>query len=196
MERRDEMDLFEAIMERRSCRSFLSEPVDEALVNKVLEAGIRAPSPLNAQPWEFVVITNAAVLEKIHEASEKCKQWAIEKSGWKWLEKYSITFLQSAPVAIAVVGDPQKSGVDIFMEGGGVGYQHACAAAVQNMHLAAHALGLGSLWFTLFERQSLRDILDISAEKVPLALVYLGKAAGDPAPAPRKHIEKKTTYIR
>ena len=190
------MDLFEAITERRSCRSFLSDPVDEALVNKIIEAGTWAPSPLNAQPWEFIVITNEAVLKKIYDVSEKCKQWAIEESGWKWLEKYSIDFLKSAPLAIAVVGDPQKSGVDIFMEGGGVGYQHACAAAVQNMHLAAHALGLGSLWFTLFERQSLRKILDISSEKVPLALVYLGKAAGDPAPAPRKNIDKKTTFIR
>ena len=196
MERRDEMDLFEAITERRSCRSFLSDPVDEALVNKIIEAGTWAPSPLNAQPWEFIVITNGAVLKKIYEASEKCKQWAIEESGWKWLEKYNIKFLNSAPVAIAVVGDPKKSGVDIFMEGGGVGYQHACAAAVQNMHLAAHALGLGSLWFTLFERKSLREILDISSEKVPVALVYLGKAAGDPAPAPRKNAEKKTSFIR
>lgn len=196
MERRKEMDLFKAIMQRRSCRSFLNEPVDEALVTKVIEAGTWAPSPLNAQPWEFIVITNEAVLKKIYEASEKCKQWAIEKSGWKWLEKYSIDFLKSAPVAVAVVGDPKKSGVDIFMEGGGVGYQHACAAAIQNMNLAAHVLGLGSLWFTLFATESLREILDISSDKVPIALVYLGKAAGDPVPAPRKNAENKTTFIR
>ena len=190
------MDLFTAMMERRRCRSFSSEPNDDALIDKIIEAGTWAPSPLNSQPWEFVVVTNDALLEKIVSASEECKQWAIEKSGWKWLEKYSIQFLKSAPVAVAVVGDPKKTGVDMFMEGGGVAYQHACAAAIQNMHLAAHALGLGSLWFTLFDRGSLTTILDIAPEKVPLALVYLGKPAGAPVQAPRKSAEKKTTFIR
>ncbi len=190
------MDLFTAIKERRSCRDFSSEQVDEETIQAILEAAAQAPSPMNAQPWEFIVITKDMVKEKIYSEAERCCKWAMEKSGWKWLGKYRMDFLKTAPVLIAITGDPQKSGVDMFMEGGGAGYQHACAAAIQNMLLAAHALGLGSLWFTMFDRGALGDILEIEAGKVPLALVCIGKVAGECTPIPRKDIEKKTTYIR
>ena len=190
------MDLFAIIRERRSCRSFLPDPLDETLVAQVLEAGRWAPSPLNAQPWHFVVISAKNVKDRIHAEAQRCRQWAIEKSGWKWLGKYRLDFLQSAPTLIAVLGDPRKTGVDMFMPDGSTGYQHACAAAVQNMQLAAHALGLGSLWFTLFDKAALREILAIDADLMPQALVCLGRPADDMPPVPRKAIEKLTTYLR
>jgi 5,6-dimethylbenzimidazole synthase len=189
------MDLFTAMRERRSCRNFLSEKVEQTTIEKILEAGTWAPSPLNSQPWEFIVITNHEAKEKIFAEGERCRKWALEKSGWKWLGSYSLDFLGSAPVIIAVVGDPKKSGVDMFMEEGPVGYQAACAAAIQNIHLAAHALGLSSLWFTLFDKKALRQILDIAPEKTPLALICLGKPKAPSAPAPRKEVKEKTTYI-
>jgi len=80
--------------------------------------------------------------EKIFSEAHRCRKWAIEKSGWKWLEKYRLNFLKTAPVIVAVVGDPKKTGLDIFQEEGGVGYQHACAAAIQNMHLRPTLLAL------------------------------------------------------
>jgi nitroreductase len=151
---------------------------------------------MNAQPWEFFVITNGEMKEKIFSEGERCRKLALEKSGWKWMERYKVDFLKSAPVIIAVIGDPKRSGADIFLEGGGVGYQHACAAAMQNMALAAHALGFASLWFTLFEKKTMRDLLGIVAEKTPLALVCLGKPGGEPQHTPRKDVKDKTTYIR
>ena len=141
------MDLFAIIRDRRSCRSFLPEPVPEENVMKILEAASWAPSPLNGQPWEFIVVTNDEVREEIFREGDRCRRWAFEKSGWKWMDSYKVDFLRSAPCVIAVIGDPKKTGADMFFEeGAGAGYQHACAAAIQNMHLAAHALGLGSLW--------------------------------------------------
>ena len=59
------MDLFTAIKERRSCRNFLPDPIDEATIEKILEAATWAPSPLNAQPWEFVVVTSQEMKENI-----------------------------------------------------------------------------------------------------------------------------------
>jgi 5,6-dimethylbenzimidazole synthase len=190
------MDVFTAMKERRSCRNFLSDPVSEDTIEKILEAASWAPSPLNMQGWQFIVITNQGVKEKIYSESERCRKWALEKSGWKWLGGYKVDFLKSAPVIIVVIGDPKKTGVDMFMEEGNAGYQHACAAAIQNMHLAAHALGLGSLWFTFFDKQNLRDILGIDPEKIPVAVVCLGKAAGEPQDMPRKDFKEKTTYMR
>jgi nitroreductase len=190
------MDLFTAIKERRSCRNFLPEEVSEESIEKILEAAIWAPSPLNSQPWEFIIVTNKEVKEKIFSEGERCRKWALEKSGWKWLEPYQVDFLQTAPVIIAVIGDPKKTGVDMFMEEGGVAYKAACAAAIQNMHLAAHSLGLGSLWFTLFEKKAMREILGIDPGKTPLALICLGKPGSAAPHTPRKDLKEKTTYIR
>lgn len=191
------MELFTAIAERRSCRNFSPEPIAEELVLKILEAASWAPSPLNAQPWEFIVITSADVREKTFAEGDRCRKWAFEKSGWKWMESYSVDFLRKAPCIIAVVGDPKKTGADMFMEeGGSMGYQQACAAAIQNMLLAAHSLKLGSLWYTLFDRNKLREILNLDSEKIPLALVLLGKSAGPPQKVPRKGVEKKTRFVK
>jgi len=190
------MDLFTAMKERRSCRNFFPEQVDEATIEKILEAATWAPSPLNSQPWEFIVVTNKEMKEKIFSEGERCRKWALEKSGWKWLGSYTLDFLRLAPVLVAVIGDPKKTGVDMFMEEGSVGYQAACAAAIQNMHLAAHSFGLGSLWFTLFDKKAMRGILGIAPEKTPLALICLGKPVSAPTPTPRKDVKEKATYIR
>lgn len=190
------MDLFETIRGRRSCRDFAVDPVDEGVIEKILEAASWAPSPLNSQPWEFIVITNPEVKGKIFSEGERCRKWALEKTGWKWLGAYSTEFLLSAPVIIAVIGDPKKTGVDLFMEEGSMGYQAACAAAVQNIHLAAHALGLGSLWYTLFDKKIMREILGVVSEKVPLALICIGKPQQSCPPPPRKVLKEKVTYLR
>lgn len=190
------MDLFEAIKGRRSCRNFVSDPVDEGTMEKILEAATWAPSPLNSQPWEFVVITNPEVKGKIFSEGERCQRWALEKTGWKWLGTYSTEFLLTAPVIVAVIGDPKKTGVDQFMEEGSMGYQAACAAAIQNIHLAAHALGLSSLWYTLFDKKIMREILAVVPEKIPLALICLGKPGQSTLPPPRKDLKEKVTYLR
>jgi len=83
----------------------------------------------------------------------------------------------------------------MFTEEGPMGYQAACAAAIQNMHLAAHALGLSSLWFTLFDKKAMREILSISTEKTPLALICIGKPKASSASVPRREVKEKTTYI-
>jgi len=189
------MDVFEAIRGRRSCRKYLPDEVGEDAIDKILEAAIWAPSPANNQPWEFIIIRDKSVMEKIHAGSEVSKKMLLEKSGWKWLEKYSIGFLLEAPAVIAVVGDHKKTGADMFLEGGGMGYQHACAAAIQNMLLAAHALGFGTLWYTLFDQNAIKKLLDIDPAKDVIALVCLGKPAGDLMQAPRKEVKEKTRYL-
>ncbi len=189
------MDLFDAISGRRSCRAFLAEELEKGQIEKLLEAAARAPSPLNSQPWEFIVILSKDIKEKIHAEALRCKQWALEKSGWKWLAKYNADFLKTVPVFIAVIGDPKGTGVDMFLEEGSTGYQHACAAAIQNVLLAAHAMGLAGLWFTFFDKKPMRDILGIDDKKVPIALVCIGKPAGETAPVPRKPLTDKLTWL-
>lgn len=189
------MELFDAMNQRQSCRDFLDEPVAKEVIEKIIEAGIMAPSPLNTQPWNFIVITNSTMKEKLCAGARTCKDAAVKTSGWKWLEKYSVEFLSTTPVIIVVTGDKTKSGVDTFSEDGPVAYQHACAAAIQNMLLASHALGLGSAWFTLFDKDQVKDLLKIDENRVPLAFVCLGKPATESAKTPRKPLGKKTVFI-
>jgi nitroreductase len=189
------MELFSAIETRTSCREFLNDPIQNPTIRRILAAGARAPSPLNAQPWQFIVITDQAKKQAIFDEAERCRKWAVEQSGWKWLGNYRQDFLLQAPVLVAVVGDSKKSGMDIFQKEGPVGYLLACAAAIQNMLLAAHALDLGGLFFTLFDKAPLRRILDIPDDKTPVALVCIGKPAGPLKPVPRKAIEDKTVFL-
>jgi 5,6-dimethylbenzimidazole synthase len=189
------MDVFTAMRDRRSCRTYSPDPLDKATIEKILEAATWAPSPLNMQPWEFIVVTAEGLKGRLFQEADRCRKWALETSGWKWLGKYSMEFLRQAPVVIAVVGDPSGTGVDKFQEEGSVGYQHACAAALQNIHLAAHAMGPGSLWFTFFDKKALRDIRGIPGAKTPLALVCIGKPGGAPQQMPRKPYQDKVTYM-
>ncbi len=68
------------------------------------------------------------------------------------------------------------------------------AGAIQDSLLTAPSLSLGSLWFTLFEKDPLREILTIEREKDPVALICIGKPAGEPFQTPRKTVQEKTTH--
>lgn len=189
------MDLFTAFRERTSCRNFLSDSLDSQTIKEILEAGTFAPSPLNAQPWKFTVITNSGIKEKIYQISLESKKEAIEKSGWKWLENYSVDFLKQAPVIVAVTGDSRKSGVDSFSKEGPTAYQHGCAAAIQNILLAAHAKGLASLWYTMFDKEKMKALLNTKDHDICLALICLGRAAEKLKPVPRKSVEEKIIIL-
>ncbi len=189
------MEVFEAIRNRRSCRKFLPDEVPPGDIGKILEAATWAPSPANNQPWEFIVITGAGVKARIAQAALATKKMLFEKSGWKWMERYDVAFVRECPILIAVLGDPKKAGAHIFLEDSIRGHENACAAAVQNMLLAATALGYGSLWFTLFEKGPVREILGISSAIEPLSFVCIGKAAAAPVETPRADVSEKTRYL-
>ena len=115
------MDAMDAILGRRSIRGYTTRKIDPPLIEKLLRAAMAAPSAGNQQPWRFVVIDDRAVLDaipKLHPYAE---------------------MLKAAPLAIAVCGQVE-------------GLKHAdywvqdCAAATQNLLVAAHALGLGAVW--------------------------------------------------
>ncbi len=180
------MELWDAIRNRRSCRKFSPQPVKEEDLRKIIEAASWAPSPANNQPWEFVILTNQEMKGRLHAACLKSKEEAFQKSGWRWLGKYEIDFLLHVPMIVAVVGDPAKTGVDQFLADTRDGYKYACAAAIQNMLLMAHSLGLAGLWYTLFDQKTVKGLLDVPDDRTVCALVCLGKPEGEPLQTPRK----------
>jgi len=118
------------IRKRRSIRKFKAQPVEQDKLEMLVEAALRAPSSMGNSPWEFIVVTDRPVLEKLSRA-----------------KPHGATFLQEAPLAVVVCADPEKSGV--WVEDASI-----AAAFIQ---LAAESLGLGSCWIQLRERMHDRE---------------------------------------
>ncbi|NIS59807.1 MAG: hypothetical protein GTO13_03595 [Proteobacteria bacterium] len=189
------MELWEAIRNRRSCRKFTPQEVKEGDLQGILEAATWAPSPANNQPWEFLILTNQEIKDQLHAACLKSKDEALQKSGWRWLGKYEIDFLLEAPIIVAVLGDPEKTGVDQFVGDSRDGYKYACAAAIQNMLIMAHSLGLAGLWYTLFDQTTVKGLLNVPGDRTVCALVCLGKPGAEPLQTPRKPLEELVRRI-
>ncbi len=115
------MDALEAIFTRRSIRLYAAKQVSPDAVNDVLKAAMSAPSAGNERPWHFIVLSDPAIFGKIME-----------------FHPYS-AMLKHARVAILVCGDTA-------LERYAGHWVLDCAAATENMLLAAHAKGLGAVW--------------------------------------------------
>ena len=115
------MDIFDAIATRRSVRKYTDRPVTDEDIRTVLEAAMMAPSAGNAQPWHFVVVRDAALRARVAE-----------------LNVYA-AMARTAPAGILVCGDLHLEKYPGF-------WVQDCSAAIQNLLLAAHGLGLGAVW--------------------------------------------------
>lgn len=184
-------DTLKIIKQRRSIRSFKDEQIKEEELQAVLEAGLYAPNA-GDQAWHFTVIQNKEILDRINlTAKEAAKQLDIE--GIREIandEKYNC--LYGAPTLIIISGSEQAP----------IPLEADCAAATQNLLLAAESVGLGSCWiyFTMFAFNSpqgpqLRKELKIPEGYKPYYSAVLGykKAAAVEAPDRKPNL---ITYIR
>ena len=133
--------------------------MEEEKLKAILEAGRWAPSVMNLQPWNFLVVKNQDIKTRLKASCQETLDKIYAARGWKWVSSALFDFLTEAPVIIVVAGDPKKTGADQFLPEG----NRLCLLLLRghsNMHLAAHALGLGSLWFTLFETDKIKAILN------------------------------------
>jgi nitroreductase len=139
------MDALEAIRRRRSVRDYTGEPIPRQDLEAIVDAGRLAASGHNSQPWEFIVVTDREMIERLKVAS-------------LWMQK--------AGAIIAVVMDPSSRW---WKEDG--------SAAVQNMLIAATALGYGSCWlegYTLPREEEFKELLGVPVSKRLLTLVPMG----------------------
>lgn len=159
------MDVFEAIKGRRSVRKYKMEPVDKELVKKLLDAARWAPSGGNIQPWLFIVIDDSKMLNVIR--------------------KISPGYFGEAPLAILVCSNREKA----YKIGGTLGRDYLsiadCAMAVQNMLLAAYALGLGTCVVKSFSHVAIKEVLAIPEGIEPELLVVIGHSNQVPKPPPK-----------
>jgi nitroreductase len=147
------METLEAIRTRRSVRKFLDKKIDVDILKRILGAGIRAPSGCNSQPWRFIVTTD----------KKKMKHFdPIRHQPW----------VESSPAMIVACVDPHdtfekqdEEATDHFFDVG---------AAIQNILLAIHDLGLGAVWVTGFSRMAVRHKLNIPKHWLIVALIPFG----------------------
>lgn len=147
------MDAIEAILTRRSVRSYTDQPVSEDTIQLLLEAAVSAPSAGNQQPWQFIVITDREILRSIPT-----------------VHPYA-AMLNQAPLAIAVCGDLSRERFHGF-------WAQDCSAATQNILLAARASGLGAVWLGVYPLEDrvkgLQKLLDMPDSVIPLSLISIG----------------------
>ncbi|MEE4164959.1 MAG: nitroreductase family protein [Desulfocapsaceae bacterium] len=147
------MDLIELIKTRRSIRAFKEEDISDELLESIIAAAMTAPSAGNQQPWQFIVVRNREKLAAIPAFHPYCRMAA------------------QAPLAVVVCGDPDgKKWPDYWVQD--------CSAAVQNLLLAARAVGVGSVWtgvYPLEERMAgCRQLFSIPAHIIPFAIIPMG----------------------
>lgn len=189
-------NLFESIRGRRSVRKYLGQPVPRALIEQVIEAAGWAPSPHGRQPWRFAVLTRATPKLRLADAmgDEWRHQLAMDGQDAATIElrrRKSHARIVDAPVIVIpclylaeldVYPDADRNTAEAIMAIQSLG------CAVQNMLLAAYALGLDGGWMCapLFCPEVVVAALDLDPALTPHALITLGYAAADPVRRPRK----------
>jgi len=167
------MDVIDAILTRRSIRKYTGEVISDEQLNLLLKAGFQAPSANNLQPWHFIVVKEKENLEKIAGAHPYAKM------------------LPQAGCGIIVCGDTNKDNR--------IGYLlEDCSAAIQNILLAAHGMGLGAVWCGIYPNDDrtneFSEILKLPADIIPVGLIAVGhrneeKEAVDRFDSTRIHYE-------
>lgn len=158
------MNMLDTILARRSVRQYTDEAIPKEKLNAILYAGLAAASSKNRRPWEFVVVRDRNMLNRLCD----CRPGAEKLLG-------------GCHAAIVVTADAEL--VDVWVED--------CASAITQMHLMADALGVGSCWLQVRLRKAadgrdtadvVRDALGIPERYGVMAILALGMPADHPAP--------------
>jgi nitroreductase len=157
------MDALEALRTRRSVRRFAAKAVDRGLLEQIVDAGRLAATARNEQPWEFVVVTDAATRREIARMTDHG------------------TFIADSPVCIVVLAKDTK----YYLEDG--------SAATQSILLAAHALGLGACWVAGDKKPYAGKVarrVGAPADVRLVALVALGWPEGQKPTPPKRALDE------
>lgn len=179
------------IMNRRSRRNYTEEKVNDHDLKTIVEAGLSAPSAWNSQPWHFTVIENVQLIDKLSELTKEILKNSMDDKAKELSEDKNFHVFYHAPVVIIISGD-----IAAPM------YEEGCAAATENMLLAAEALDLGSGWIGMISLLFEGDILEknninlnIPIGYKPLYAITIGHKDSVPDHTPELK-ENLVTYIK
>ena len=172
------MDAIQAIMTRVSTRQFTDQPIPEEVLHSILVAGMAGPSAVNARPWSFVVVRDKDLLNAMADGNGP-----------------AAAPLRRAALGVLVCGDLSRAyaaAPDYWVIDGTI--------ACQNMILAAHALGIGSVWLGTWPQENKmaaqKELFRLPEGIVPHSIIAFGFPAGETKVQPerfeedRVHLEK------
>lgn len=163
--------LISLLQERRSIRKFQEREVEAEKIDLLIEAALRSPSSMGRNPWEFVIVTDKGLLDKLSNSKES-----------------GSAFIGNAPLGIVVCADPTRS--DVWIE-------DASIASII-LHLTAASLGLGSCWIQIRERMHsgtesaesyVAEVLHLPANLKVLSMVGIGYPAEEKRPHEKENLQ-------
>jgi len=171
MEQPTHCEFLKVIHQRKSVRNFTGESITQEEIDTLLKAAMSAPSAVNCQPWEFIVVTERATLDALGDALPYAKM------------------IYRAGATVVVCGIPAKAHKQLV--------EYAVidsSLASENLLLAAEAMGLGAIWTAAYpypdRMASVRSILHIPEEIIPLNVIPIGHPTGEDAPKEKFRQEK------
>jgi 5,6-dimethylbenzimidazole synthase len=171
--------IYRAIYERRDVRSnFLPDPVPDDVLQRILDAAHHAPSVGFMQPWDFIVIRDHAIRDKVRENFEQANRQAAaiyEGEKRNLYDSLKLAAIVESPLNLCVTCDHRRT------KGAGLGRQsnpstdvYSTVCAVQNLWLAARAESLGVGWVSILDTEALKATLQIPPEVTPVAYLCIG----------------------
>ncbi|WP_319541199.1 nitroreductase family protein [uncultured Pseudodesulfovibrio sp.] len=160
------MDIMEALLTRRSIRKFEDKPIPDDMVRQILEAAMMAPSAGNAQPWQFIVVNDRNILDGMAGIHVHMKM------------------VTQAALGIIVCADLSKEKYPGY-------WVQDCSAAMQNLLLAAHGLGLGAVWTGIHPVEdrvkAFTEMFNLPENIIPLGFAPIGW--------PAQHINSESRFL-
>jgi len=147
------LDFLEAVKTRRSIRRYKPDLVSDEIIHQLVDVARHAPSSDNIQPWEFIVVRDKQVKEKL----SKTHVWSY--------------FVKDAPVCIAALGNERRSPSYFAID---------TTCAIQNLLLASHSLGLGACWVAVYDPHNpsyenhVRTVLNVPSHLRIIAMIPIG----------------------
>jgi len=164
------------VQKRRSIRQYIDKPVEKEKIELLIEAALRSPSSRGFNPWEFIVVTDRDLLEKLSKA-----------------KTHGASFLKNAPLGIVVCADPEKC--DVWVE-------DASIASIF-LHLAAESLELGSCWIQIRMRmhdqtktaqEYVQELLNIPGNLNVESMIAIGYPAESKPPHRKENLQYEKVY--
>ncbi|MBE9500963.1 MAG: nitroreductase family protein [Dehalococcoidia bacterium] len=176
------MELFQAIKERRSIRKYKTTPVSEEQLNTILEAARWAPSWANTQCWSFVVVRDNETKERLGDTLSSVNP--------------ATAAIKSAPIAIVACAKLARSGhyKGTPVTDKGDWFMFDVALAMQNLTLAAHGLGLGTVNVGYLDAAKVAQILELPEGIAVVEMTPLGYPDEEPEAPPRKELSEFVFY--
>jgi nitroreductase len=166
------MEFLKTILDRRSIRNYLTTEIPEEIIIQLLKSAMYAPSARNTQSWQFIIVRKREILNAIMQVHPYSKM------------------LEKAPLAIMVCGDKSLEPNEGYLS-------LNCAAATQNILLAAHEFGIGTVWLGVYPRKErmepLSNLFALPEHIIPISLIAAGYPDEKPA-MPDRFLPERIHY--